>query len=77
MIEAQIKTYIENLNIGNDVTITGVLASFLSLVGNLSAPAFSIQSISIGKSEESLGNADIAIAFKEVASIGAITITEV
>lgn len=77
MIEAQIKTYIENLNIGNDVTITGVLASFLSLVGNLSAPAFSIQSISIGKSEGSLGNADIAIAFKEVASIGAITITEV
>lgn len=77
MIEAQIKTYIENLNIGNDVTITGVLASFLSLVGNLSAPAFSIHSISIGKSEKSLGNTDIAITFKEVASIGAITITEV
>lgn len=77
MIEAQIKTYIENLNIGNDVTVTGVLASFLSFVGNLSAPIFSIQSISIGKSEESLGNADISIAFKEVASIGSITITEV
>lgn len=77
-IETQIKSYINNLDIGNDVTVTGVLAAVLSLIGsNPAQPSFSLVALVIGKQGGVQGSTDIAIAFKEVAEIGTITVTEV
>jgi uncharacterized phage protein gp47/JayE len=76
-IEAKIKAYIENLDIGTDVTITGVLASVLSVIENLSKPPFSVVSLMIGRQGGTLDNTDIDISFREVGALGTITVTEV
>lgn len=76
-IEKAIETYIENLDIGTDVTISGVSAAVYSVIDNWSKPAFSVVSLSIGRQGGTLANEDIAIAFNEVGEVGAITVTEV
>lgn len=76
-IEKAIKAYIEDLDIGIDVTITGILAAVLSVIKNLSKPPFSIVTLNIGRQGETLANDDIAIAFKEVGKVGTIAVTEV
>jgi uncharacterized phage protein gp47/JayE len=76
-IEEKIQAYIESLNIGTDVTITGVLASVLSLISDLSKPPFSIVSLMIGRQGGDMGITDVEIAFQEVTQVGMITVTEV
>ncbi|XER11057.1 hypothetical protein SATMO3_12250 [Sporomusa aerivorans] len=76
-IENKITSYIDGLDIGNNVTTTGILAAVLSIISNLSKPPFSISSLNIGRHGETLSNSDIVIAFKEVSEVGSITITEV
>jgi len=76
-IEKSITAYIENLDIGTDVTITGILAACLSVIDNLSKPPFSVVSLNIGRQGDTLANEDIAIEFKEVGEVGTITVTEV
>ncbi len=76
-IKERCQKYIENLDIGNDVTTTGILASVLSLIGNLSRPPFSITALTIGHEGGEMGLGDIIMSFKEVAAVGTITVTEV
>ncbi len=76
-IEKAIKTYIENLDIGTDVTITGISAAVFSVIDNWSKPAFSVVTLNIGRQGDTLTNKDIAIAFNEVGEVGTITVTEV
>ncbi len=76
-IEKAIKNYIENLDIGTDVTISGISAAVYSVIDNWSKPAFSVVSLSIGRQGDTLANEDIAIAFNEVGEVGTITVTEV
>lgn len=76
-IEEKNVSYIEALDIGNNVTMTGALASVLSLISNLSKPPFSVSALTIGRHGETMGSVDIPIAFNEVAQVGTITVTEV
>lgn len=76
-IEKKAKAYIDNLDIGYNETITGILASIYSLITNLSKPPFSVSALEIGRHGGTMGNVDIPIAFKEVAQVGTITVTEV
>lgn len=76
-IKTKIEDYINSLTIGDDVTITGILASILSLISDLSRPPFSVPSLSIGKEGGTQGMTDIVIAFNEVAAVGGIVVTEV
>lgn len=75
-IEEKNVSYIEALDIGNNVTMTGALASVLSLISNLSRPPFSVSALTIGRHGETMGSVDIPIAFNEVAQVGTITVTE-
>lgn len=76
-IDERITSYIENLNIGYNVTITGVLASVYSLISDLSKPPFSVSSLSIDRQGGTMGSTDVVIAFKEVGQVGTITVAEV
>lgn len=76
-IEHAIRIYLEELDIGNDVTTTGALASVLSLLGNLSRPPFSIAALTLARRGETAGVSDIKMSFKEVATVGTITVMEV
>lgn len=73
----QIKSYLNNLDIGNNVTVTGILAAILAVISNLSAPQFAVASLTIGFSGETAGPNDLILSFKQVASIGEISVTEV
>ena len=75
-IYSQIADYIEGLDIGTDVTITAIYTVVLSLITDLSKPVFSIASLKIGKGA-TLANKDIPMAFKDIATVGGITIDEV
>lgn len=76
-IKSAVRTYLDELDIGNDVTTTGALASVLALIGNLSRPPFSITALTLARSGETASSADVKIGFKEVAAVGTITVTEV
>lgn len=76
-IKANVEQYINTLDIGYDVSVTGVLTAVAASISDITKPEFSLQGITIGKSASSLSAADIDILFNEVASVGTITITEV
>jgi len=72
----QIASYIEELDIGTDVTITAIYTVVLSLITDLSKPAFAITNLQIGIGT-TLANTDISMAFKDIATVGDITVDEV
>jgi len=76
-IEARIEEYFESLDIGTDVTTTGILAAVLSVIQNLSKPPFSVVSLTIGRQGGASGNTDIPISFREVGQVASIMVTEV
>lgn len=76
-IENAITSYIESLDIGYNVTITGIMAAVLSVISNLSKPPFSISALAVGRQGGAMGSTDVSIIFKEVSEIGNITVTEV
>ncbi|MDU4960209.1 MAG: baseplate J/gp47 family protein [Sporomusaceae bacterium] len=75
-IEKAIKAYLEALDIGTAITITGISAAVLSVIDNWSKPAFSVVSLNIGRQGDTLANEDIPIIFKEVGEVGTIDVRE-
>lgn len=72
-IKNNVIEYINNLDIGYAVSITGVLSAITDTIEDPKRPVFSLKGLEIGK-ENNLDTADIEIAFNEVASIGTVNI---
>jgi uncharacterized phage protein gp47/JayE len=65
---AAITTYLNSLQIGESLTVSGVYGAALSVMANLSMPTFSIRSVTVGRSGSSpLTGDDIEMAFNEIA----------
>lgn len=75
-LKSNIDKYIKSLDIGYNVTITGILTAVSAAVTNATLPNFSLSGITINKEGETPGVMDVAIAYNEVASVGSIVITE-
>lgn len=75
-IVEKVTEYINSLDIGYDVSITGVLSAITSAIADTTKPAFSLKGLKIGKSDN-LDINDIEIAFNEVASVDDIQVVEV
>lgn len=76
-IKNNVEQYINALDIGYDVLVTGILTAVAASITNVAQPEFSLQGITIGKDAGSLSTADIDILYNEVASVGTVTVTEV
>ena len=76
-IKNNVEQYINALDIGYDVLVTGILTAIAASITNVAQPEFSLQGITIGKDAGSLSTADIDILYNEVASVGTVTVTEV
>ena len=76
-IKNNVEQYINALDIGYDVLVTGILTAVAASITNVAQPEFSLQEITIGKDAGSLSTADIDILYNEVASVGTVTVTEV
>ncbi|WP_301962268.1 baseplate J/gp47 family protein [uncultured Megasphaera sp.] len=76
-IKNNVEQYINALDIGYDVLVTGILTAVAASITNVAQPEFSLQGITIGKAAGGLSTADIDILYNEVASVGTVTITEV
>lgn len=76
-IKNNVEQYINALDIGYDVLVTGILTVVAASITNVAQPEFSLQGITIGKDAGSLSMADIDILYNEVASVGTVTVTEV
>lgn len=76
-IKNNVEQYINALDIGDDVPITGILTAVAASIINVAKPEFSLQGITIGKVSGGLSTEDIDILYNEVAAVGTITITEV
>lgn len=75
-LKSNIDKYINSLDIGYNVTITGILTAVSAAVTNATLPNFSLSGITINKEGETPGVMDVAIAYNEVASVGSIVVTE-
>lgn len=75
-LKSNIDKYIKSLDIGYNVTITGILTAVSAAVTNATLPNFLLSGITINKAGETPGVMDVAIAYNEVASVGSIVITE-
>lgn len=76
-IRNNVKAYIEGLDIGNDVSVMGLLTAVTDAVSNPAQPSFTLQGLVVGKQDGTLGVSDIDILFNEAASVGNITVNEV
>ena len=76
-IKANIESYIKDLDINTNVSVTGVLTAVTAAIENPARPSFSLDSITLSKTGETPGIVDVAIAWNEVAEIGTISVTEV
>lgn len=76
-IKSNVENYIKALEIGDDVTVTGMLTAISAAISNASRPSFILQEITLNKTGSTAGTADIAIAYNEAAQVGTVTITEV
>ena len=76
-MKSRLTDYLNNLQIGSNVTITSAMAAALSTLSNLAQPSFSIIDFKIGIKSNSLSNVDIDIAYTSVAKAANVLITEV
>lgn len=65
-IQTAITNYLETIGIGNNLTISGLWGTALSVMSNLSSPIFSITSVSAGVDGASQSTSDIPILFNQV-----------
>lgn len=64
-IEEAIYTYLNSLQIGEDLTLSALYAAALEVTPNLQTPLFSIRNLQIGVSEN-VGTSDITISYDSV-----------
>lgn len=75
-IKARLTDYLNNLQIGFDVTITSALAAALSALTSLAQPTFSVTEFKIGTAANKLYGQDINILYTSVAKAAEIVVTE-
>lgn len=75
-IKSNVESYIKALEIGDNVTRTGMLTAITATISNASRPSFILQGITLNKAGSTAGTADIEIAYNEAAQVGTVTITE-
>lgn len=66
-IEDSIIAYLNSLQIGEDISVSGVMGAALSVMENLSYPTFTIPSLTIGSTNTSQGVYDVLVGYKESA----------
>lgn len=76
-LKTNLEGYIKALDIGADVSYTGLLTAITAAVDNPSLPPFSLVSLQLGKSGGALGIGDIKIPYNAVAAVGSVIIEEV
>lgn len=76
-ITENIKSYINALDIGMNVSSTGILTAITAAIDNPAAPSFSLASITLNETGQTPGIVDVPIAWNAVASVGTISVTEV
>ena len=77
VIKENIEAYIEALDIGVDVSSTGILTAIPAAIENPAQPSFSLASISLGETGGTMGIVDVPIDWNAVASVGTVSVTEV
>ena len=77
VLKRNIEDYLDNLDIGTPVTITGILKVVANAVPNPSKPSFLIDTLQICVAGGILGTTDIEIDWNAVAETGTVTVTEV
>lgn len=75
-IKTNIENYINVLDIGVDVSYTGILTAITAAVENPANPAFSLISILLGGTGDQMGIVDVPIDWNAVASVGTVSVTE-
>lgn len=75
-IKENIETYISSLDIGTDVSATGILSAITAAIEKPQNPAFSLVSLTLGKTGGTPGMTDVAIDWNAVASVGTVSVTE-
>ena len=65
-IEDAVTNYLNSLQIGEDVTVSGVMGAALTVMASLIAPTYSIPSLLIGKTLSGQGIYDLLIGYKDV-----------
>lgn len=73
-IKSNIEDYLAALDIGDDVTVIGVLTAITSVVSDTTIPSFSLKSVKMRESGGLYSSADIAIAFNAIAKAGDINV---
>lgn len=76
-IQTNIESYLESLDIGTDVSATGILTAIADAVETPTNPAFSLVSLTLNETGETPGTVDVPIDWNAVASVGTISVTEV
>lgn len=76
-IKSNIEDYLTGLDIGVDVSYTGILTGVTAAIENPKQPSFSLSSLTLGETGESQGTTDVGIAWNAVASVGVVSVTEV
>jgi hypothetical protein len=66
LIQTAIVNYLNALQIGESLTISGLYAAAMAVMPNILLPQFSIQSIKAGTSATPTGTTDIAVNFNQV-----------
>ncbi|WP_427112447.1 baseplate J/gp47 family protein [Megasphaera sueciensis] len=76
-IKSYITSYMEVLGIGDDISVTGIIATVLQALSDTYSPSFSLQSVQLSASGGALASSDISIAYNQVAQLSSVAITEV
>ena len=66
-IEAALVTYLNELQIGENVTISALYAAAMSVMPSIITPQFSITALTAGKTASPIGTVDIVMGFHDVA----------
>lgn len=67
-IKAALVTYLNSLQIGEEITQSALYAAALSVTPNLSQPLFSIKALTLGTSASPTGTSDIVLEFFQVST---------
>ena len=76
-IKSNIEEYIDDLDIGVDVSYTGILTGIIAAIDNPKQPSFALVSLTLGAAGGSEGSTDVPIAWNAVADVGTVSVTEV
>ena len=76
-IKSNIEEYIDDLDIGVDVSYTGILTGIIAAIDSPKQPSFALVSLTLGAAGGSEGSTDVPIAWNAVADVGTVSVTEV